>query len=105
VPTPTAPTDELLVAVLAQIDLTLAVVDAAHQHIVRWLTVPAAGVAWPPNAYLAQLVHPDDRGELDRLCTPPAELPVGASVRTGAVARHSRRVGCGGAGCPAVPAR
>jgi len=32
VPTPTAPTDELLVAVLAQIDLALAVVDAAHQH-------------------------------------------------------------------------
>ncbi len=81
VPTSTAPTDELLVAVLAQIDLALAVVDAVHQHIVRWLTAPAAGVAWPPNAYLAQLVHPDDRGELDRLCTPPAELPVGASVR------------------------
>jgi len=80
VPTPAAPTDELLVAVLSQIDLALAVVEAAHQHIVRWLTAPAAGVAWPPNAYLAQLVHPDDRGELDRLCTPAAELPVGASV-------------------------
>jgi len=77
VPTPTAPTDELLVAVLSQIDLALAVVEAAHQHIVRWLTAPAAGVAWPPNAYLAQLVHPDNRGELDRLCTPAAELPVG----------------------------
>jgi len=33
------------------------------------------------RAYLTRLVHPDDRGELDRLCTPTADLPVGAGVR------------------------
>ncbi len=42
-------------------------------------------------AHLRQLVHPNDLGELDRLCSPAADPPVGASVR-----REVRLPGTGG---------
>jgi len=77
-----APTDDLLVAVLGHIELALAVVDARHQHVLRWLTAPPVGVAWPPHAYLAQLVHPEDRPELDRVCTPATGVAAGINART-----------------------
>ncbi len=44
----------------------------AHQHILRWLTAPAAGVTWPPN------VHASCRsgGSSRTTATPASPAPV-----------------------------
>jgi len=60
---PTA--DDLLVAVLSHSDRPLAVVDLADLHLMHWLTPPAAGVQWPPDPYLPEIVHPVDRSTLE----------------------------------------
>jgi len=31
----------------------------------HWLTPPAAGVQWPPDPYLPEIVHPVDRSTLE----------------------------------------
>jgi hypothetical protein len=73
---------DLLVAVLGHIELALAVIDLDHHHILRWLTVPAPGVLWPVNAYLAEMVHPDDLATLAQATAKAADLIVGDGVRT-----------------------
>lgn len=79
------PIADLLEAVLGVLDhgeLALAVVDVTHRQIVRWLTAPLPGVAWPPDAYLGELVHPEDRAELGRVWAEVGGLSVGEGVRT-----------------------
>jgi len=64
---PSAPeeADDLLVAVLSHSERPLAVVDLADLHLMHWLTPPAAGVQWPSDPYLPEIVHPVDRPKLE----------------------------------------
>ncbi len=65
-PNPEEPTtDNLLLAVLSHSDRPLAVLDLTDLHLVHWLTTPAAGVHWPPDPYLPEIVHPGDRAHLE----------------------------------------
>jgi hypothetical protein len=77
-----APAADLLVAVLGHLELSLAVVDARHLHVLRWLTSPPTGLCLPRNVYFADVVHPDDRSELDRAWAEVDTLLPGDEVRT-----------------------